>query len=224
MTKILVVDDESNIIELAKLYLERDGYQVEGVATGQDALSKQSAAKPDLILTQTTKLGMFQAVTDINPDIRVESLRIDKFDDILVAISRIGELTGKPAAAGRAAGRMTAAIDSVRKSVAGKGRPRVVFAMGLEHPAVMAAGSFQHDMIEIAGGSNAGEEVSGIGPWRNTSLKAIIAAIVDYAAKDPTVHIKCRCDERAAWTFAAESFQFRDVERVPVFGIHFMDY
>ena len=50
MTKILVVDDESNIIELAKLYLERDGYQVEGVTSGQDALSKQSAAKPDLIV------------------------------------------------------------------------------------------------------------------------------------------------------------------------------
>ena len=37
MAKILVVDDEPNIIELAKLYLERDGYQVEGVGTGQDA-------------------------------------------------------------------------------------------------------------------------------------------------------------------------------------------
>jgi len=50
MPKILVVDDEPNIIELAKLYLERDGYQVEGVANGQDALSRQSTVNPDLVI------------------------------------------------------------------------------------------------------------------------------------------------------------------------------
>jgi len=50
MAKILVVDDEPNIIELAKLYLERDGYQVEGVGTGQDALSRLSSFNPDLIV------------------------------------------------------------------------------------------------------------------------------------------------------------------------------
>jgi len=50
MPKILVVDDEPNIIELARLYLEREGYQVEGVSTGQDALSKQNTGHPDLIV------------------------------------------------------------------------------------------------------------------------------------------------------------------------------
>ena len=50
MAKILVVDDEPNIIELARLYLERDGYQVEGVGTGQDALSRLSSFNPDLIV------------------------------------------------------------------------------------------------------------------------------------------------------------------------------
>lgn len=50
MTKILVVDDEPNIIELAKLYLEREGYQIEGVANGEDALARQSSWNPDLII------------------------------------------------------------------------------------------------------------------------------------------------------------------------------
>ena len=50
MPRILVVDDEPNIIELAKLYLERDGYQVEGVGNGHDALSQQGAFNPDLIV------------------------------------------------------------------------------------------------------------------------------------------------------------------------------
>lgn len=50
MPKILVVDDEPNIIELAKLYLEREGYQVEGVANGNEALLKQSTTNPNLII------------------------------------------------------------------------------------------------------------------------------------------------------------------------------
>jgi two-component system alkaline phosphatase synthesis response regulator PhoP len=50
MPNILVVDDEPNIIELAKLYLEREGYRVEGVANGQDALSKFASFNPDFII------------------------------------------------------------------------------------------------------------------------------------------------------------------------------
>lgn len=50
MPNILVVDDESSIIELARLYLEREGYSVEGVYTGQEALDGQTAASFDLIV------------------------------------------------------------------------------------------------------------------------------------------------------------------------------
>jgi two-component system alkaline phosphatase synthesis response regulator PhoP len=50
MTTILVVDDEPNILELAKLYLQQEGYQVEGVGNGTDALSKMATSKPSLIV------------------------------------------------------------------------------------------------------------------------------------------------------------------------------
>jgi DNA-binding response OmpR family regulator len=50
MPKVLVVDDEPNIMELAKLYLEREGYQVEGVNNGQDAISVLSSLNPDIII------------------------------------------------------------------------------------------------------------------------------------------------------------------------------
>jgi len=50
MTTILVVDDEPNILELAKLYLEQEGYRVEGVGNGSDALLKLNSAKPSLIV------------------------------------------------------------------------------------------------------------------------------------------------------------------------------
>jgi len=50
MTTILVVDDEPNIVELAKLYLEQEGYRVESVGNGNDALLKLNSAKPSLIV------------------------------------------------------------------------------------------------------------------------------------------------------------------------------
>lgn len=50
MPKILIVDDEPHIVELAKLYLERDGYQVSGVGTGNDALERLDSFKPDLVI------------------------------------------------------------------------------------------------------------------------------------------------------------------------------
>jgi DNA-binding response OmpR family regulator len=50
MTTILVVDDEPNILELAKLYLEQEGYRVEGVGNGNDALSRLDTAQPALVV------------------------------------------------------------------------------------------------------------------------------------------------------------------------------
>ena len=48
--RILVVDDEPNIVHLARLYLERDGYQVLAVGDGQEALDTVTAGKPDLVV------------------------------------------------------------------------------------------------------------------------------------------------------------------------------
>jgi two-component system, OmpR family, alkaline phosphatase synthesis response regulator PhoP len=52
MTKetILVVDDEQNIIELARLYLEQDGYRVEQANTGRQALDKIRQIDPALMI------------------------------------------------------------------------------------------------------------------------------------------------------------------------------
>ena len=36
---ILVVDDEANIRDLARMYLEKDGYRVDTVTNGADALT-----------------------------------------------------------------------------------------------------------------------------------------------------------------------------------------
>ena len=47
---ILVVDDERNIVQLARLYLEKEGFRVESAANGREALEKVQSARPDLVV------------------------------------------------------------------------------------------------------------------------------------------------------------------------------
>src|SRR5437764_10478993 len=49
-SRILVVDDEKHIVELARLYLSREGYEVEGVGDGAQAMTRFSQLKPDLVV------------------------------------------------------------------------------------------------------------------------------------------------------------------------------
>lgn len=47
---ILVVDDEKNIVQLARLYLNKEGYQVEAAYDGAQALEKAKSLRPALII------------------------------------------------------------------------------------------------------------------------------------------------------------------------------
>jgi DNA-binding response OmpR family regulator len=48
--RILVVDDEDHILELARLYLQREGYQIDTVSDGAQALARFNLTKPDLVV------------------------------------------------------------------------------------------------------------------------------------------------------------------------------
>ncbi len=47
---IIVVDDEKNIVQLARLYLNKEGFNVEAAYDGAQALEKAKALRPDLII------------------------------------------------------------------------------------------------------------------------------------------------------------------------------
>lgn len=50
MAAILVVDDERNIIDLAEMYLTKDGYEVLRAGDGQEALAMIQRQRPDLVV------------------------------------------------------------------------------------------------------------------------------------------------------------------------------
>jgi len=55
---ILLVDDEPNILQLARMYMERDGYQVESVGDGLAALEAVHRLNPALVILDLMLPGM----------------------------------------------------------------------------------------------------------------------------------------------------------------------
>ena len=57
-SKILVVDDDRKIVELVRLYLEKDGYRVSAAYDGLQALELARQTRPDLIVLDLMLPGM----------------------------------------------------------------------------------------------------------------------------------------------------------------------
>ena len=89
MRKIMVVDDDQNICELLRLYLEKDGYTVVIANDGEEALSKFSAENPDLMLLDIMmpKLDGWQVCREIRKKSNVPIIMItakgETFDKVL---------------------------------------------------------------------------------------------------------------------------------------------
>lgn len=56
--RILVVDDERNIVELAQMYLEQAGYSVESARHGQEALTRARHMRPALVVLDLMLPGL----------------------------------------------------------------------------------------------------------------------------------------------------------------------
>ncbi|MDD7429712.1 MAG: response regulator transcription factor, partial [Oscillospiraceae bacterium] len=89
MGKVLVVDDDNNICELLKLYLEKDGYTVMVSHDGEEAVVKFNALKPDVVLLDIMLPGLdgWQVCREIRKKSNVPIIMItaksETFDKVL---------------------------------------------------------------------------------------------------------------------------------------------
>lgn len=69
-TKILIIDDDINICELLRLYLEKDGFEVDVVTDGLKALDAFNSVQPNLVLLDIMLPGMdgWQICREIRKD------------------------------------------------------------------------------------------------------------------------------------------------------------
>jgi len=132
--------------------------------------------EPDLVLATT--MHMVETVPALKDHgIPVFVLDPQTVSHVLQAITAIGRLTGRDAAAAGLVDEMQACIDAVRAAVAGADRPTVFWELG---PELFTAGpgSFIDDMISIAGGENVAADAGS--PWPQLTVEAIVL-------KDPDV-------------------------------------
>jgi len=87
--KIMVVDDEEDLLELVKAIFEEEGFEVIPASSGAECLEKLKEVKPDLILMDMMMPGMSGRETtekiraDPNTkDIKVAFLTVARFSEV----------------------------------------------------------------------------------------------------------------------------------------------
>ncbi len=87
--KILIVDDEKNIVELARLYLEKEGFKTVCAYSGTDAIREFENENPDLIVLDIMLPGMdgFEVCKKIRSTSKVPIIMLtaksETFDKVL---------------------------------------------------------------------------------------------------------------------------------------------
>src|SRR5665647_1139547 len=83
--KILVVDDEAAIVDLIKLELEFEGYQVETAYDGMEAVEKALATHPDLVILDIMlpKKNGYDICRELAPQLGVPIILLTAKTDII---------------------------------------------------------------------------------------------------------------------------------------------
>jgi two-component system, OmpR family, alkaline phosphatase synthesis response regulator PhoP len=88
-SKILVADDEPNIVKLLRLYLREEGYEVVAARDGREAVDRFRAERPDLVILDLMmpELGGFEVCTEIRKEsdvpVIILTARSDDVDKIV---------------------------------------------------------------------------------------------------------------------------------------------
>jgi CheY-like chemotaxis protein len=104
MNRVLIVDDEQDILETLQLILEMEGYVVDTASTGQQALEKMSAIVPDLVLSDV----MMPVMNGIellkrlkaHPQYRAIPIIISSAGNIDAHALRVSQEAGRPRCSG----------------------------------------------------------------------------------------------------------------------------
>jgi iron complex transport system substrate-binding protein len=115
------------------------------------------ALRPDLVITYGSQVDLQTQLKRVS--VPFFDYRHGGLDHIMVTMRALGQRTGHAEQAEKVARAMEAAIDSVRKRVEGKPRPRTLLVFGREPGSLRniyasAGKGFLHDMLTAAGGED----------------------------------------------------------------------
>jgi CheY-like chemotaxis protein len=78
MSKILIIDDDADIVEVMRLVLEKSGHKVSTAVDGNDGLAKARAGKPDVIILDVMMPGLdgFEVARELKGDDQTRNISI----------------------------------------------------------------------------------------------------------------------------------------------------
>jgi DNA-binding response OmpR family regulator len=124
---VMVVDDDNDILELARLVLEGGGYRVIGAPSGAEAMRVLAGDRPDLILLDINMPGMdgWQVLRLLKVDDRTSAIPVALFSIKSQVRDRVQGLQGgacdyiaKPFSCDELLGRVRHILDSVGRGEA----------------------------------------------------------------------------------------------------------
>jgi ABC-type Fe3+-hydroxamate transport system substrate-binding protein len=137
-----------------------------------------AARQPDLVAYYPSASNRDAAARLERLGIRTVALRTDSLDQVVRAARVLGRLTGVPAEADSVADAFAAALDSARAAPRPPNPPRVLLLAWDQPPIVIGGGSFQSELVALAGGRNVFDDLPQ--PSAHVTLETI-------AARDPDV-------------------------------------
>ncbi|MBQ7274210.1 MAG: response regulator transcription factor [Clostridiales bacterium] len=125
--KVLIVDDDADIIELQKLYFEKEGYEVVSCMQGDKAVATFNVTKPDIIILDLMLPGMdgndicreIRRVSDV--PIIMLTARTDTLDRVVGLELGADDYVPKPFEPKELLARVKAVLRRTEKSAAGQG-------------------------------------------------------------------------------------------------------
>jgi len=138
LTKILLVDDEQDILDFLSYNLEKEGFLVTTATNGKDAISKATEQKPNLIVLDVMMPGM-DGIETCREIRNIESLK-----NVVITF-----LTARNEDYSQIAGFDVGADDYITKPI----RPRVFVSRikGLMRRSSSVDGATASDVIEVGG-------------------------------------------------------------------------
>jgi DNA-binding response OmpR family regulator len=125
---VLVVDDDRDILDLARLVLEDGGYRVIAAPSGQAALDHAAESRPDLILLDVNMPGMdgWEVLKILKVDERTQDIPVALFtiksqvrDRVLGLQGGACDYIAKPFAQDELLARVRRILDGVREGQVG---------------------------------------------------------------------------------------------------------
>ena len=177
---------------------------------------------PDLVVVYASQLDLQAQFARVG--IRTYVYRHGGLADTLDTISAIGQVTGQTTGAARVVANLRAKLESIRRLVAGRTRPRTLLVLSRQPGslrALYASGSvgFLHDLLEVAGATNVFPDIpqESVQPSQETLLMRRPDIVVEL---QPGSAVADMNEARRAWSPLASIPAVRDKRIHILTGAH----